>query len=99
MNGNHGIPGVRAWEVSVNGSKSSELLIPPTIVGMSSQYEFNIITCQAIIQLAFRSKLPLNEQKISDGQNIIETKLEKDVCLYLDTFQYFLSKIIKVIFY
>ncbi|XP_014249344.1 uncharacterized protein LOC106666571 [Cimex lectularius] len=37
--GNHGIPGtpgIQAWEVTVNGTRSSELLIPPAIVGSES---------------------------------------------------------------
>lgn len=34
MNGNHGIPGVQAWGVTINGTRSSELLIPPKIVGL-----------------------------------------------------------------
>lgn len=33
-NGTPGIPGINAWKVKVNGSLSSELLIPPTIAGI-----------------------------------------------------------------
>ncbi|RZF35073.1 hypothetical protein LSTR_LSTR009665 [Laodelphax striatellus] len=32
-NGNPGNPGVGAWQVTVNGTKTSELLVPPSIVG------------------------------------------------------------------
>ncbi|XP_054278871.1 uncharacterized protein LOC128997276 [Macrosteles quadrilineatus] len=31
--GNHGIPGVSTYQVNINGTKSSQLLIPPAIVG------------------------------------------------------------------
>lgn len=35
-NGTPGIPGINAWKVKVNGTYSSDLLIPPSISGMSA---------------------------------------------------------------
>lgn len=42
-NGTPGIPGINAWKVKVNGSYSSELLIPPSISGNGMDYDRAIL--------------------------------------------------------
>ncbi|XP_066907006.1 uncharacterized protein [Halyomorpha halys] len=44
INGIPGTPGIQAYEVTINGTKSSELLIPPAIVGSETMFGSRPIT-------------------------------------------------------
>ena len=49
LNGTPGTPGVQAYEVNIKGSKSSELLIPPAIVGKKYKKYIYMFLCRQFV--------------------------------------------------